>query len=116
MTNKIQELYKIAGVSNLSLVLKEKWSGSTMRMEAELTDACNFTAEKQLELIKWLYRQHQFSIQYAFIKNEYGLIWSEDDFHECWNTDFSQVLADLICQLWQFLSYDQKEEIKRVLK
>lgn len=105
MTDNIQKLYEIAGVDFVGF--------NTYTLKDEYPP---FTAEKQLELIKWLYRQHQFSIQYAFIKNEYGLIWSEDDFHECWNTDFSQVLADLICQLWQFLSDDQKQEIKEILQ
>ena len=121
MTDNIQKLYETAGVGKLGI---KRCSGVKQTICQHNCDECKdyvliyppFTAEKQLELIKWLLRQHRFSIQYAFVDSEYGLLWSEDELHESWHKDFSQALAGLITNLYQDLTNNQKQEIKRILQ
>lgn len=106
MTDNIQKLYEIAGVDSVGF--------NTYTLKDEYPP---FIAEKQLELIKWLLRQgHRFSVQYSYYDNKYGLIWYECADVECLNTDFTQTLAGFIYELWQDLSDDQKQEIKRILQ
>ena len=75
-----------------------------------------FTAEKQIELIKWLcqktYRNYLL-VRYDFV-NYYWLI-------ECNMTDsnrvdnFSEALASVCNNLWQDLTDQEKEEIRNIL-
>ena len=82
-------------------------------------DMCNeaFTAEKQLELIKWLcqktYRNYLL-IKYNFT-NYYWQI-------ECNMTDsdkldnFTETIASIINNLWQDLSEEERKQIKEILE
>ena len=83
-----------------------------------------FTAEKQLELIKWL----------AEYKNEFGLFHSMDyrinknkwwvccdknyeDFLEAYHdTNFEQALAGLINSIWTSCSEEERKQIKDILE
>lgn len=72
-----------------------------------------FTPEKQLELIKWL----------ASEQNDVEISWYSDTsfrvnnfLDSCEHKDFSQALAGLVCELWEDLTEEQKEEIKRILE
>lgn len=80
-----------------------------------------FTAEKQLELIKWLAKN----------KNDFGLTFYDfekepqwescceycwEEFNDtCKNIDFEQSLAGLINFLWKSLTDVEKEQIKEIL-
>lgn len=54
-----------------------------------------FTAEKQLELIKWI---------------------ACNKINECKNIDFGEVLAELINSFWQDLTEEEKETIRGILR
>lgn len=78
-----------------------------------------FTAEKQLELIKWLAKRRDFALDYYPSCN----IWvAKTEF--CWeyyektyeHKETEQALAGLINNLWQDLSDTEKAEIKEILK
>lgn len=88
----------------------------------------DFTAEKQLELIKWLakrgYGDYTSSLLInitddrvyfsAGAKPKYYVIEVLYDSNRC--TDFENALANLINNLWQDLTNQEKEEIRRILK
>lgn len=74
-----------------------------------------FTAEKQLELIKWLgdtdYYIH--NIYKTIDTREYCI---ENDFYDIQTDKFEKTLARLINKLWIDLTEEEKAEIKRILE
>lgn len=117
MTNNIKELYKLAKVKKTTVTCdfcELKYYDCTK--EACPTDYPPFTAEKQLELIKWLGKRKDFALSC------YNQIWeAETDFYwEYYETSskhehFDQALAGLILELWDELSSEQREELKGIL-
>ena len=82
-----------------------------------------FTAEKQLELIKFvgkLKEDDEIGIQYQ----KYNNLWFtclRDTYDGSLNTwihhkHFDQALAGLILELWDKLSSKQREEVRRILR
>ena len=72
-----------------------------------------FTAEKQLELIKWLMVNNK-DYQYDIEDNKYWFI--IDDYRETKYREFDEALAELINLYWQDLTEEEKAEIKRILE
>ena len=85
-------------------------------------DMCNeaFTAEKQIELIKWLARKSHITIGL-------GLLWGQYD--DSWWTvtskngglgkdayKFEEALANFVNCLWQDLTEEEKQQIKNILE
>lgn len=113
MTDNIQKLYEVAGIEKEPI-----YSGSRL-YNPVITgyDYPPFTAEKQLELIKWLGKRKDFALSC------YNQIWeAETDF--CWeyyetsskHEHFDQALAGLILQLWDGLSSEHREEVRGILQ
>jgi len=85
-----------------------------------------FTAEKQLELIKWLNLNDKidcFLSRHNELRNEWVLsahcvteFANEKPFiYPGFNKEFSQALAMLINYLWQDLTEEEKQQIKEIL-
>lgn len=80
-----------------------------------------FTAEKQLELIKWLAKIYELSINwnehycsYRFVTRDYknGRL----NHSVCnYEVPFEETLAYLINRIWQSLTDQEKEEIRSIL-
>lgn len=112
MTDNIQKLYEIAGVylCNMPDVDCDKECD-------KCEDYSPFTAEKQLDLIKFV---SNFKV-YEVIKHE-NRKWYMcacidcDDYYESRSEGFDQAVAGLIINLWQDLTDNQKQEIKRILQ
>lgn len=72
-----------------------------------------FTAEKQLNLIKWVaIHQELYTLSY-----EREFLWcSQTDWQSsfCYE-NFEESIANLIITLWQSLTEEEKEQIKRIL-
>jgi len=87
-----------------------------------------FTDTKQLELIKLLSKHKEFRLNIDFeemkiTEVEIWTIWTvsvewyaENKFFKCLKTDFSQALAGLVCELWEDLTEQQKEEVRGILQ
>ena len=124
MTDNIQKLYEIAGI-------KEK-RGVEFTIDATSEElkfnehyVCYgyppFTAEKQLELIKWLASSRKGILISDMGEGEFNI---STGFYYCAkhimnfknNKDLGIVIATFINDIWQDLSYDQKQEIKRILQ
>lgn len=74
-----------------------------------------FTAEKQIELIKWLsdtdYYIH--NIYKTIDTKEYCI---ENDFYDIQTNKFEETLARLVNKLWQSLSEEEKQQVKGILE
>lgn len=93
--NEIEKLYENAGIYRCNMP------------DIDCNHNCNkcedynsFTAEKQLELIKWL-------IIEGYIEDMLTVQISEENFEVC--------LADTFNELWQDLTEEEKEQIRSVL-
>lgn len=90
-------------------------------------DYPDFTAEKQIELIKWLAKRFN-SDHMAYWHNEIIDVWifqlydltefsSEEPYiYEGRKKDFTEALCNLINNLWQDLTPEEKASIKNILE
>ena len=110
MGDNIQKLYEIAGVDFVGF--------NTYTLKDEYPP---FTAEKQLELIKFISNTDVFCNFHCYIVSarwsvDYGK-WAVgvggcDVCHE----QFEQALAGLVLEMWDGIPDNQKQEIKRILQ
>lgn len=116
MTNNIEKLYELAGVEK-ELVCN--CSSENLRTCKATKKYCcysefeyTFTDTKQLEIIKWFGKN--FDIFRYWINDSEYIVEINGIFGN--NKDFSYALADLVCELWNDLTDEQREEIKEILK
>ena len=75
-----------------------------------------FTAEKQIELIKWLAVKGDFDSSVDIAKNTYNY-WTMYFQGTRWTAEgFEETLAELINNLWQDLTEEECKQIKNILK
>ena len=94
--NEVEKLYENAGIN-------EKRCFANDCLDMSRCHDCyfnkvyqpQFTAEKQLELIKWI---------------------ACNKINECKNIDFGEALAELINSFWQSLTEEDKQQIKEILE
>ena len=104
--NKIDELYKMAGVEKIELSYPDNIDPFYPE----------FTEEKQLKLIKFL-ACRGFGLEICTFHE-----WGKKRFAfiqrmECSdNTSFAEGLAGLIVKIWKELKEEEKREIKQILK
>lgn len=123
--NEIEKLYATAGIEKKEFGFCT-WDSYCPYTECEDT-GCDatcpyweiekvgyppFTAEKQLELIKWLAFRDYITI-IAYISGEYH---SEHDKYNANENSLEGCLARLINNLWQDLIETEQEEIRDILK
>lgn len=128
MTDNIQKLYEIAGVDKQPQGYCDFQYGASCPYDNQNCDTTcpywvdeeptypPFTAEKQLELIKWITKVNEDS--YLEIgKNTYDY-YSFYFGYLRWTDTFEQGLCGLILRLWEEdkLTDDQKQEIKEILE
>ena len=117
MTDNIQKLYEIAGVEKQPV-----YSGSQLYNPVIIGyEYSSLTAEKQLELIKFISNADVFGNFYCYIVSarwsvDYGK-WAVgvggcDVRHE----QFEQALAGLVLEIWEGIPVNQKQEIKKILQ
>lgn len=127
MSNEITKLYELAGVEQ-----KEygdcSWDCDCPYVDCEDIHCDNtcpywkierveyppFTAEKQIELIKWLAEWQDFysikDIEFNRFRFMCGMHTSE------YLKTFEETLANLVNILWEFLEDEQREQIREILK
>ena len=116
MTDNIQKLYEIAGVER---IYSEFNNGKETIVERV------FSPYKQLELIKLLMKYKQtLLIELQYFEGDYCVTHCA----ECEDNDgveyvitgraklLENAIADLFIDMWQDLTEEQKQEIKRILK
>ena len=119
MSDYIKKLYKLAGIEDYSIknlrgFIPNGYKCITDENNKVLDIVIDFTAEKQLELIKWL------AVHFEECKLCY-----DKDYKWCCQTyanssycceKSEDALADLILSLWEDLSEEQRKEIKLILE
>ena len=110
--SEIEKMYENAGIEKCNRFLKPCPFGNEC-------DGCEhywypeFTAEKQIELIKWLARKGLIQINYSS--------------HQCYQfnsfrvggdykTDISEALASHCNNRWQDLTEEEKQQVKGILE
>lgn len=108
MMNKIEKMYE-----NANIALK-RCSECDNDMDCDYGKGCYplFTAEKQLNIIKFLGKTRDFHTcgRYCTALN------SEGDSVESLQDKFEVSLAGLINELWQDMSEKEKQQIKEILE
>lgn len=115
MTDEIIKLYENAGINQVCNTCELRGFKRLCPTEA-LCVRTNppFTAEKQIELIKWTARREpKVEIGYSSV---YGY-WVENqtDTRYYFGDQFDNALASLINSLWQELSEEDKQQVKGIL-
>ncbi len=141
--SEIEKMYKNAGIKpewqECCKIADKYWANNTesgfeylMQKECpynqECTDECEyaydkvvyppFTAEKQIELIKWLSKsKNGFGFFDAGEKVscccDFDCEWFEENFYA---EDFDNALSGLINSLWQDLTEEEKQQVKGILE
>lgn len=120
MKNEIEKLYELAGV------LKECTSPCYINKTWRKTHDCQncdnrenyppFTAEKQLELIKFLLKNYE-GVDISIRINRFNFLVDNATFIGCHHNDksFEESLAGVINKLWMNMSEEEREEIRKIL-
>lgn len=124
MTNNIEKLYELAEVEKLNKVsihLNKAYNFEFHETDTKSDFYPPFTAEKQLEIIKWISLNTRYMWNYIgqTVKNTWVLAIDYTQifkFKSCEHADFSQALAGLVCELWEDLIPEQKEEVRGILE
>ena len=121
--NKVEKMYENSGIEKCNSSLKDIMPSVCLKNNEDENYKCedceynwypDFTAEKQIELIKWI----------AENKEECRITY-EKEYKWCTQTDwqssfcyenFEESLAGLINNLWQDLTEDEQNEIKNILE
>lgn len=115
---EIEKLYENAGIEP-ELLLDAKTNEEVARRYP------SFTAEKQIELIKWLGKnKHGIGIDFFGLANPNGeTVWDigvefqwEEYNYVFEHQDFAEALAGLVNQIWQYLIEEEKQQIKEILE
>ena len=108
MIKDIEKMYENAGIEKIELDYPDNFEPFYPE----------FTAEKQLELIKWLAKRQDFGLNY-YLNSK---VWDAQT-QFSWefycktyeHKEFEQALARLINNLWQDLTDEEKAEIRGIL-
>lgn len=100
---EIEKMYENAGV-------KKEWNSTPYGGVEEYYPS--FTAEKQLELIKWLAFKDIISI-IAHLSGEY---YSEYDNRFALENSLEESLAKLINNIWRDITEEEKQQVKGILE
>lgn len=118
--NEIEKLYENAGVEKIYDCYICPYNDCEDKCKVDMeTNYPYFTAEKQLELIKWFAKNQQgFCLDYWIGKDgnnwECGVIseWEVLSISE----NFEEALSGLINLRWQDLTEDERKQIKEILE
>ena len=110
--NEIEKLYENAGVRYMNInACKIDETGKDSRCNFYFYP--DFTAEKQLELIKWL-GEWDYTVRIDFDENEWGI--ATENHSGYFQDNLSDALASIINNLWQGLTKQEQQQIKEILK
>ena len=113
--NEEEKLYKNAGCEKNFCHCKNKCPYFRKQCnDCEMMIYPPFTAEKQIELIKWLiikYKtiliEHKLNLFYINIRDIYtGMV----------HIEFDETIAGLINNIWQDLTEEEKQQVKGILE
>lgn len=119
--SEIEKMYSNAGIK-----LKKVCTHVDCDCDEMLCDECKyfkdnifaFTAEKQIELIKWLAQKDYYTCDYCEIEpRKNGQEWlSYCHFKGSTSNTFEKALAGLINEMWLSLTEEEKQQVKGILE
>lgn len=119
--NEIEKLYKLAGVKKITL-FKPKHSITLGDYDEEYIDYPLFTAEKQLKIIKLISKQGKVIIENWETDNKgFNVVFRANSNLRYITLDsvtrktFKEALAQIINDIWQDLTEEEKQQIKEIL-
>lgn len=126
--SEIEKMYELAGVNKKCTDKRyEKCTGVCYDCKYFIYPP--FTADKQIELIKWLSNNdkdknkkltlYNSAHPYYYFGLEHGPAHREDDmwgYGESLGTTFEDGLAQLVNDLWQDLTKEERKQIRDILK
>ena len=103
---------------------KECWTYPNGNANCVEKDYPPFTAEKQIELIKWLSKRCFYIEISEMADKSYGIAFRYQPADEykneqsecCTNKNFAEALAESINYIWQDLSEEEKQQMKGILE
>lgn len=117
--NEVEKMYENTGI-------KKDWTAIGF---GDIEDCYPpFTAEKQLELIKWLgkldgkleifctYNKEKFIFNFYFNRKTNKNPDPKYSYSNLLNEDFEILIASLINNLWQDLTEEEKQQVKGILE
>lgn len=117
--SEVKKLYELVGIENYSI---KGWTGFVPNKYKIIADdddnvidiVLDFTAEKQLELIKWLCDTDYYITEFCRLidTREYYI---ETDYKHFQSSSFEETLAGLVNKLWQDLTEQERTEIRSIL-
>lgn len=122
MKNEIEKLYELAGI--LKECLSPCYINKTWRKTHDCPNCDNrknyppFTAEKQLEIFKMFCKRYLSVSQHVEENGDlcFGIVSTVGGSAVGFNKDFAECLAAYVNCLWQFLSEEEREEIRKILR
>lgn len=91
---------------------------NTCKADKSIKEYPPFTAEKQIELIKWLAQKDYYTCDYCEIEpRKNGQEWLSYCHFKSWTSNtFENALAGLINEMWQSLTEEEKQQVKGILE
>ena len=130
--SEIEKMYENAGV--LKECLSPCYINKTWRKAHDCPNCDNrenyppFTAEKQIELIKWLgkldgkleitctYNKEKFIFNFYFNRKTDKNPDPKYPYSNFLNADIEILIASIINDIWQFLTEEEKQQVKGILE
>lgn len=106
--SEITKLYENAGISKEPAIIPS--SGEVIYWK----NYPPFTAEKQIELIKWLAKTGDVCRIDATVKNKW-FVENEVGYSKCF-AEFEEALANVINIIWEYLPEEEKQQVKGILE
>lgn len=124
MTDNIEKLYELAGIEKEFVC---NCSSENLRICKATKEYCSyskfeytFTDTKQLELIKWIFfNKHEQYLHFfdVFLSYCHGLKFeTKEEKRKFVDSEYPQRLAKLVCELWEDLTPEQREEVRGILQ
>ena len=122
MDNIIEKMYELAGVKKNGGELTVPPTNDEPKFNEQLV--CYgyppFTDTKKLELTKWIRinKNEQylyfFDVTYEYFRGR--KFTTKEEKRKFLDSEYPQILANFVCELWDDLTPEQREEIRKVLR
>lgn len=117
--SEVEKMYVLAKVKNKycckssQCIVTNPYPEWCNKCESLIIKYPDFTAEKQLELIKWLVEYDEFSCYQNKATKNYTIY---DGAKVCMNITFEECIASWITYIWKSLTETERNEIRDILR
>lgn len=117
--SEIEKMYENAGIKKINTHQSEIDNGDPRFTGISYSDSYikypPFTAEKQIELIKWLANTEHYiqSISMIYGGKKYYV---ENERYNGIASSFEEALAEVVNELWRDLTEEEKQQVKGILE